>query len=131
MDISALTIRAATSEQVLPFVLSASRYDTANSGRSAEDVIAECDAYVVEQGGQHVAGLLLRRRGNEIYVVAAAGGKKNLDMSLALHRLIFQKKADDIESVSFTTRRKGLVRKAEKLGYEIEGYILRKRIKNG
>ena len=130
MGIEALTIRAATSSEVLPFVMSASRFDTAVNGINAEKLIGECDAFVLQQNGNDVAGFLLRRKGKEIYVVAAAG-RSNIDLSIAINKIITDTKSDDIESISFTTKRRGLVKKAEKQGYKIEGYILRKRINNG
>jgi hypothetical protein len=121
----ALSVRAATSSEVLPFVLDAMRYDTGSGQCDAGQIIAQSDAYLVVQGQNPVAGLLMRRRGSEIYVVAAAG-RANIDLSVAMHEIINQYKSDEITAVSFTTKRRGLVKKAQKLGYKIDGYILRK-----
>lgn len=125
MDNQALSVRAATPLEVLPFVLDAMRYDTGSGQCNAQQLIEQCDAYVIDQNNNSVAGLLMRRRGSEIYVVAAAG-RANVDLSVVIHNLVNQYKTEEIKSFSFTTKRRGLVRKAQKLGYKIDGYIMRK-----
>jgi hypothetical protein len=106
---------------------SADRYDLA-------EVIAAGHAYkIVTARGQAVACYVLARLGARLWIMAAAG-RAAFDLTGAINALVAAQAAG-CESIGFRTERPGLVRKAERLGYQVtrqEGsaYYLRKNIGN-
>lgn len=66
--------------------------------------------------------------GRELWIQAAGGAGPDDLTALGFGAIERQASAGGFESVGFQTRRRGLVRKAEKLGYVVDGWILRKKI---
>lgn len=85
------------------------------------------EPFVICTGGAPVAGMILQRQKAEIFVVAA-GGNAGFDLSIAMDCAIHQGAMPEIQSIAFQTKRRGLVAKAIKRGYVIDGYIMRKKI---
>lgn len=72
--------------------------------------------------------LALVAMGRELWI-QGAGGADSADLTQAgLAACEIEARGRGLESVGFQTRRRGLVKKAIKAGYEIDGYILRKRL---
>lgn len=67
----------------------------------------------------------LTAHGGELWV-QAAGGNARADLTRIGLAAIEYQAAGKFQSVGFQTRRTGLVKKAQALGYTIDGYILRK-----
>lgn len=95
-------------------------------GVGLEQVLKNCVFFKL-QGHESQLAYALVANGSELWVQAAGGsGALNLT-ALILHTTEAQAKGL-YKSVGFQTRRKGLVKKAQALGYEIDGYIMRKKI---
>jgi hypothetical protein len=82
---------------------------------------------VADEQGVIVAAYILAAEGSEVFVLAAAGCAA-FDLCSVLDALI-DSQASQFDTVAFQTRRKGLVKKAKAHGYEVAGYIMRKRLK--
>lgn len=78
-------------------------------------------------GGESRAVYVLKIGGGVAWVNAAKGAGK-LDLCDLLS-LVVEAQAAELDAVAFQTSRPGLVRKAKKLGYEVTGWVLKKRIK--
>jgi hypothetical protein len=99
-------------------------------GIATPDQVAElvhggqCFAFTTRDGGR--CTYVLTVRGRQLCVKAAqgAGGRDLADLVMALAE--GQARDAGLSSVSFQTARRGLVRKAEKRGYAVTGYILKK-----
>lgn len=72
-------------------------------------------------------GLALKIRGAELWIQAAGGADRENLTRLGLEAVERIAQQAGMDSVGFQTRRPGLVRKARALGYEIDGFILRKK----
>lgn len=62
---------------------------------------------------------------NGVAWIEAAQGSGSIDLSAALDALICSQ-ADGLRAVGFSTARPGLVRKAQRRGYVVTGWILQK-----
>ncbi|WP_228892543.1 hypothetical protein [Pseudoduganella aquatica] len=82
---------------------------------------------VLAADGSIVGAYILAAEGSEVFVTAAAG-RAAFDLSVVLNGLI-DSQARQFDTVAFQTQRKGLVKKAIAQGYEIAGYIMRKKLK--
>ena len=110
--------------------LESDKTDTGAGKYSVESMIQRGQCFVVGGDTGQVAAYVLQAQGPELWVMAAAGGEQGTCVTTALTALIeAQARAHGFASVGFQTKRRGLVRKAEKLGYEVAGYIMRKKIK--
>lgn len=122
-----LVLRAATVEEIAPLIAMAGPFHCDGWPFDAKAVAAGGERFVFERDGMPVCGYVLVIQGREVYI-QAAGASEAIDFTkIGLQAIEAQ--AANFESVSFMTKRKGLVRKAERLGYEVDGYILRKKIK--
>lgn len=86
----------------------------------------QCFALTAD-GGAQIAYVLVVR-GGQAWINAAKGLGPVDWTALTLPVVELQAKRAGLESVAFQTRRRGLVRKAEKLGYRVTGYIMKKDI---
>ena len=82
---------------------------------------------VVSDGETILAAYIVAAEGDELFVRAAAG-RAQLDLSDVLDALT-EAQASRFRSIAFQTQRRGLVKKALEHGYEIAGYVMRKKIK--
>ncbi|MDP1978043.1 hypothetical protein [Undibacterium sp.] len=92
---------------------------------SIDKMMAAGQCWKIVDDGRIVGAYVTRDDNGELWVLAAAG-RANTDLSLLIdHHL---KQATGYRSVGFQTARKGLVKKAKEQGYEIAGYILRRKL---
>lgn len=133
-DSSASQVRVSevSAERVLPLITPIDAYPTC--GQSAADLARMGRCFVIEQDGRPVAGYVLQVKGDECYVLAAAG---SVDFDLTAFGLeLIEAHARGLASVAFQTRRAGLIRKARRHGYRVAGrlangmgYVMRKELK--
>jgi len=80
----------------------------------------------VEEGGAIVGAMLTHSHGDELWVDIAVGrAPEDLVALMAAH---LDSQGAGFRSIGFQTARRGLVRKIARHGYEIEAYILRKKL---
>lgn len=122
-----LEFRQAEVAEVVPLIEKAAPFHCNGWPFDANEVAKAGPRYVCEQDGVPVFGFVLEIQGKEVFVMAA-GSVGKLDFT-KIGLSAIEALAANYDSVSFTTKRPGLVKKAQKLGYEIDGYFLRKKIK--
>lgn len=115
-----LELRGATVAEILPFVEMAERFSTSGGEFGAEELAADCARYVFVRDGVPVCGWLLAIQGDEIFI-PAAGAVDALDFTKLGLAAIEAMAKRHFKAVSFETKRRGLIRKAQKLGYVIDG----------
>jgi hypothetical protein len=76
-----------------------------------------CFAIIAD--GQTVGAYVLEAHGAELWVSAAAG-RAGFDLTQALAALLDEQAAGWYDSIGFQTRRRGLMMKAARLGYQPE-----------
>jgi hypothetical protein len=113
-----VTLRKATAAEVLPFVVSAARFDTTGGTQSAAH-LARHGGYLVMEGARAIAGFTVVERDGGVFVTAASGfGRRDLTaLILGLLERI------GAAHVGFQTRRPGLIRKAARRGYQVAGQV--------
>ncbi len=110
--------------------LASEKTDTGGGKYSLDSIMERGQCFVVEGEGGIVAAYVLQAQGPELWVMAAAGAESGACLTAEMAGQIEARaKAHGFASVGFQTKRRGLVRKAEKLGYEVAGYIMRKKTK--
>lgn len=115
---------AALPSEVLPLLELASADDVQRIG--LKQLIAGCDCALVDVEGGRFA-LALMRMGVELWIQAAGG--KGQGMTLEGLPVVEQiARQNGLESVGFQTRRPGLVKLARRAGYEIDAFVLRKKL---
>ena len=77
---------------------------------------------VIDQAGATVGAYVLRAKGSEVWISAAAG-RAGVDLTAGMFALIEQQ-SGQFDSIGFQTKRRGLVKKAQRHGYEIAVYIM-------
>jgi hypothetical protein len=103
------------------------KVDCSAEGEDLEKIIQEGQCFKVMRGGEIIGAYVLKVQGNEVWVSAAIGRDKD-DLTAAMLSMI-DFNAQQFGSIGFKTKRRGLVRKAQRHGYEIAGYIMRKKLK--
>lgn len=109
-------LRAAHSEKTDP----AGRF-------SVDSMIAAGTCWKIVEGGVITAALLTSEEGGALWVLIAAG-RSCTDLVDVMAAHLQQHAAGRYNSIGFRTARKGLVRKAERHGYEVEAFIMRKKL---
>lgn len=130
-----IAMRRATAGEILPFVKLAARFDTTGGGVDVGAIAQNGRAFLLSEAGRDVLGYTLEVEGRCVWITSAAG-RSAVDLTRLMHEVI-EAQADGFECIQFETRRRGLVRKAEKMGYQIvgeiakpgNGYIMRKNLK--
>ncbi len=103
------------------------------SGAAVADMAQGCALFELVRDGQPVGAFSVRvddySTGREL-TVTAAGASTDSGAAEAVARWAEEQAAGRIgaRSVTCTTRRRGLVRRLERLGYECTGYVMTKRI---
>lgn len=98
-----------------------------NPAQSLDDLIGRGIAFKVVLDGQTVGAYLLELNGSEVWVLLA-GGKAPVDLvhyGLAL----IEGQSTQFDTIGFQTRRRGLVKKAKRAGYEVAAVVMRKKIR--
>jgi hypothetical protein len=122
---SGLTVRAATVEEILPFVTSAARFGGAAG--LAERLATSGQAFILEQDGAAIFGYTLEANGGAVFITSASG-RSQCDLT-ETGLAVIEAQAAGFDTMGFKTTRRGLVKKAQRLGYEIESYTMRKKLK--
>lgn len=91
-----------------------------------ETILKGCEFFILE-GSQDRLAFALTGQGSELWI-QAAGGTGNMNLTRLIIKSAEQLAKGTHTSVGFQTRRRGLVKKAQALGYEIDGYIMRKKL---
>lgn len=113
-----ISLRRATAAEILPFVERAARYDTTDGAEDAQSV-ARRGGWLFCEAGKPFAGFTVIEREGGLFVTAASGeGRRDLT-ALILGTL----EQAGAASVAFQTRRRGLMRKAQRLGYRVAGDV--------
>jgi hypothetical protein len=121
-------LRRATVEEVVPLVEMAAKWDTDGGEFDARRLAEICNRFVFEENGVPVCGFLIEIRGDEAFIMAA-GSVGRQDFTRIGLGAIEGMARKHFSTVAFATRRGGLIRKAQRLGYTRDGCILRKRLK--
>jgi hypothetical protein len=122
-----VTVRPATAAEILPFVADAARFDPKTQTGAVQRVARNGSGYVIEQAGVPVMGYTVEVDGGELFITSASGRAAFDLVKLGLG--VIEKQAAGFDSVGFKTMRRGLVKKAQKQGYRIVAYIMRKDLK--
>jgi hypothetical protein len=120
--------RPATVEEVVPFISRAGRFNTSGGEFDPVKVAQIGPAYMLEIEGRQIGAYVLEVRGAEVRIIAA-GAAGEVDFTKVGLSIIEAQAREHCEYVSFSTKRPGLIRKATKLGYEVAGVIMRKKLK--
>lgn len=120
-----VTIQETTAAAVLSLLELAAGDDV--QGLGVSNVVSGCQFFCLNglQGAEFAYAL--RVAGSELWI-QAAGGSAAVDLTRFGLAAIESQAKGRFKTVGFQTRRRGLVAKAIKAGYEIDGYILRKKI---
>lgn len=123
MDAQKTVIRPATVAEALPILELAEKYDAQEMGLAK--LLQNCQLFILDGSDSQMAYAVIPQ-GQELWIQAGAG-RGAVDLTeLGLASIEMQ--AVGFKSVGFQTRRRGLVKKAIALGYQIDGYILRKKL---
>ncbi|UTV53236.1 hypothetical protein [Burkholderia arboris] len=114
-----VSVREVGAETAAPLLARVDAYDTTNGRDTVARMAAAGRCFVISQDGRDVAAYVLQRQGDECFVLAASG---TVEFDLTVFGLaLIEAHARGLRSVAFQTRRRGLIRKAQKLGYHIAG----------
>jgi hypothetical protein len=120
-----LSARRASADEIRGYGAQAMRYATTDE--TLNELIDAGECWLVEQGGQPVAGWVQQWQGSNLHVLLY-GGAASVDLSHVLDACLAAQRP---ASASFNTRRPGLIRKAIAKGYAITcefdgGVVMRK-----
>ncbi|WP_151446739.1 hypothetical protein [Lacisediminimonas profundi] len=118
-DQEEVRLQEASAEEVLPFVQSAARFDMTDGQQTAQD-IAKLGGYLVIEQGRASAGFTIKVCKPDVWVTAAAGRSRR-DLTRIITQAITQYRPDGVQNIIFQTKRRGLIRKAAQLGYQVAG----------
>lgn len=107
------------------------RRDTTGGLGDMEVCLAAAKLFEVKLDGRVVARYALEQvnqpKGAEVFIVGAAGNLPGVDLVETLVPYIAQQCAG-AACLTINTRRKGLVHKLEKQGWELSAYVMRKKL---
>lgn len=118
-----ITINAASREDVLPLLALALGDDV--QGLGLDEIVRGCQFFKLQNLPGAEMAYALKAAGSELWI-QAGGGSASVDLTALGLAAIERQAAGGFKSVGFQTRRRGLVKKAMRAGYQIDGYILRK-----
>jgi len=121
------TIRPSGFAEARPFLLEAMLHDTTAGACSLEELCAGAECFLVEHDSRPVGAYALRVYGKVVWLMAAGGNMRGVDLTAAIVPAI-ERQAAGAGQVAVTTRRRGLVKKLVRQGYQITGITLRKKI---
>ena len=115
-------IRAVLAPAVAPKADAVGKYSLDSLAQGAQCFKVQGD------NGEVVAAYIVAAEGDELFIRAAAG-RARLDLSDIIDALTEGQAKGRFKSIAFQTQRPGLVKKSQVHGYEIAGYVMRKKIK--
>lgn len=89
------------------------------------ELMARGHCYLLGIDGQTVGAYLLELKGEEVFILAAAG-RADIDLTAALDQVVTFQAEGRFWSIAFRTVRPGLMKKAAALGYTRHGNVMRK-----
>jgi hypothetical protein len=114
-----VSVREVGARDAAPLLSPVDRYCTTDETAESMARVGRC--FVVSHDGRDVASYVLQRQGSECFVLAAAGSAE-FDIT-AFMAAVLEGHAHGLSSIAFQTRRPGLIRKARKYGYRIDGRV--------
>ena len=107
--------------------------DTTLGAASVKELCADAIPFAVEQNGECVSAYAIKVVKHEnstvAWVMAGAGSLEGVDMTATVFPCIeYQAKQLNATQVAVMTKRMGLVKKLESMGYTVTGINLRKKI---
>lgn len=123
-------ITPASPHEARAFLRQALAYDTTDGASSQEDHERDCSfCLVLDDAGQPCGAFSLRTVGKTVWIMQAGGQLAGSDLVKSVLPCIEREaRKNALGQIAITTRRKGLVRKMQRAGYQITGITLRKRI---
>lgn len=118
-----ITINAASQQDVMPLLSLAAGDDV--QGLGLEEILKGCQFFKLDNLPGVEMAYALKEAGSELWI-QAGGGSASIDLTALGLAAIERQAVGGFRSVGFQTRRKGLVKKAMRLGYVVDGFILRK-----
>lgn len=97
--------------------------DTAFEGAELFDLVI--DGKTV---GRYALKAVTRAKGTEVFVIAATGRVKGVDLLASVFPAIEQQ-CQGADRVTVNTRRRGMVKKLLAMGWTLDSFVLRKKIK--
>ena len=107
--------------------------DTSGGRESLDDLLQLGQTFkILDETGTVRAAYILQTIGGELWVVLGAG-RADLDLT-AVGLALIEAQGRAFDSIGFVTRRRGLVKKAQAIGYQVTGktgdvYTLRKALR--
>lgn len=128
--------RAANLVDAGPLLARALRFDTGGTGGQVDDLVRGCLVFELLDGDCVVGAFAVQAADysdGRVLTVTAAGGLPGFDLVGAMDAWMTLQAAGPAgaRALTCTTRRPGLVRKLQKAGYHVAGYVLRKDVKYG
>lgn len=121
----ALTVRAIGADEAARRLAGVAELDPSGISSSAEDLTRHGQAFAIEgEGGSAVFVVAMR---NGCAFVVAAKGAGRIDMTEVLDQVVTRGASNDgCTSIALQTARPGLVRKLQKRGFRVTGWVLKK-----
>ncbi|KVD19190.1 hypothetical protein WI80_33385 [Burkholderia ubonensis] len=113
-----MTVRPAHADEARAHCARAVRFDTTNGGESLDHLLTVGRCYVVEEDGRPVAAWSQQIDAAGVLRVLVYGGRGATDLTVLLARCL---ESQGAPAAQFQTRRPGLIKKAEALGYRVVG----------
>jgi len=116
-----------------PLLARALAYDTGGDGGQLSDLIGGCTVFELVDGDQVVGAFAAQIHsysdGRQISVTAA-GGLPGYDLVGAMDAWVCMQAAGPIGAryLTCTTRRRGLIKRLQRAGYTVAGYVMRKEV---
>jgi hypothetical protein len=129
-----LTLKAASMADALPMLAAAlTRADTTAGAASIAELLQGAQAFTLDNDGGPVAFYAVKVVEHEkcrvLWAMAGAGRLPGHDLTTTgMQAMEHQARSAGAGQVAITTRRRGFVKKLEKLGYQISGITLRKNL---
>lgn len=126
------SIRKAEFSEAQPFLMAAQRFDTTAGACTIEELCGGAECFILENDALPLGAYALKvaehSGGRVVWLMAAGGEVRGVDLTAAIVPAI-ELQAAGAAQVAITTKRRGLVKKLVRLGYEITGITLRKKLK--
>lgn len=119
-----------------PMLEKALAYDTGGNHGQLADMIGGCAVFELMDGAEVVGAFAAQVHqysdGRQI-TVTAAGGLPGYDLVGVMDAWLTLQAAGPVGATALTctTRRKGLIKRLQRAGYQVAGYVLRKEVKYG
>lgn len=113
-------------DDALPVLMLAEKYDRQQIG--IKNIFHGCEFFGVRDNtGRPVMAYALMICGRELWIQGAAGHGHG-HTQIIHESTLRQAKKMGLESVGFLTRRNGAVAKAERLGFVVDGHVMRRQV---